>query len=426
LFAERVGWLAVWSLVAISAGAQTWSCGTGRGALGGEALTAARTYGANQAGWDLGLLPESVSKAGCASSRSMYFSVPVAEGNYEVTVVLGGESAAETTVKAEARRPMVVRVATGARQYRSEVFTVNVRRPEIAGGGVVKRKPREMGSLDWDDRLTLEFAGKPAVRSIRVRPAAAAVPTVYIAGDSTVTDQEHEPWAAWGEMLPAFFGPGVAVANEAESGETLRSFVGENRFAKIFSTLKRGDYLLLQFGHNDQKPGKGNVSPEEYAALLRKYIDRTRDVGATPVLVTPMNRRTFDESGHVTDTLAPYPDVVRQVAAGEKVALIDLNSMSKTLYEAVGEAKSRALFVYAPAGTYPDQPEALHDDTHFNTYGAWELARCVVLGIQQDGLPLVKMLRAPGQRFDPRHPDVPESVAIPPTPFVDVQKPYER
>ena len=100
--------------------------------------------------------------------------------------------------------------------------------------------------------------------------------------------------------------------------------------------------------------------------------------------------------------------------------------MSKVLYQAVGEPKSTSLFVYAAANTYPGQTEALHDDTHFNSYGAWELARCVVLGLQQDKSPLVKYLRAPKVRFDPRHPDAAASVAIPPTPFVDTQKPYER
>ncbi len=159
----------------------------------------------------------------------------------------------------------------------------------------MRRKPREIGSLDWDEKLTLEFVGEhPSLRSVEVKPAPPDTPVIYIAGDSTVTDQEHEPWAAWGQMLPAFFGPGIAVANNAESGETIRSFVGENRFPKIFSEIKRGDYLLMQFGHNDQKQGNGYVSPEQYADLLRKYIAMARQAGATPVLLTPMNRRTFD------------------------------------------------------------------------------------------------------------------------------------
>jgi hypothetical protein len=163
-----------------------------------------------------------------------------------------------------------------------------------------------------------------------------------------------------------------------------------------------------------------------YEGLLRKYIAMARDHRATPVLVTSMNRRTFDASGYVTDTLAPYPDIMRKVAAAEQVAVIDLNAMSRQLYEAIGEAHSKSLFVYAAPNTYPNQPEALHDDTHFNGYGAYELARCVVLGIQQINLPLASELRPPHGRFDPAHPDAPAAVALPVTPFFDLEKPYER
>jgi lysophospholipase L1-like esterase len=344
-----------------------------------------------------------------------------------VTVTLGGAAHAQTTVKAESRRTMLARVDTRPNTYRTESFAVNVRRPEIAGGGRVKLKPREIGALDWDDKLTLEFAGdQPSLKSISIRPAPATTPVLYLAGDSTVVDQDKEPWAAWGQMLPAFFGPGLVVANHAESGETIRSFEGEQRFAKLIPLLKKGDFLLMQFAHNDQKPGKGYVSPEMYADLLRKYIGLAREHGATPILVTSMNRRTFDDAGHITDSLAPYPQTMRRVAAEQKVELVDLNAMSKTLYESVGEPNSRSLFVYAAANTYPGQTEALHDDTHFNAYGAWELARCVVLGLQQDHSPLTAFLRHKNDRFDPRHPDSPDAVALPPTPSVDTEKPYER
>lgn len=365
--------------------------------------------------------PDQTSAKGCSSAHSFAVSAPAAEGNYLVTVELGGDAAAVTTVKAEARRLMVLAVATKAHQVRKERFLVNVRRPEIAEGKNVHRKPREMRSFDWDDRLTLEFSGtNPSVRSITMEPVTA--PTIYLAGDSTVVDQANEPWAAWGQMLPAFFAPTVAVANHAESGETIGSFEGELRFEKIFSTIKAGDFLLMQFAHNDQKPGAGYVSPERYTALLEKYIALARAKGATPMLVTSMNRRTF-EGGKVKDTLAPYPELMRGVAEREHVALIDLNAMSKTLYEAVGEANSKGLFVYAAAHTYPDQDAELHDDTHFNNYGAYELARCVVWAIQQQKLPLAKFLRKDIAPFDPSKPDV---VAIPASGFFDTEKPYER
>jgi lysophospholipase L1-like esterase len=319
-----------------------------------------------------------------------------------------------------------VRVAAG--KARTESFTVNVRGPQIVGSDeVVKRKPRELHSLNWDSKLTLEFAGsEPSVRSIRIDAADPNTPTVYLAGDSTVVDQDNEPWAAWGQMLPAFFGSGVAIANHAESGETIRSFESERRFEKIFSTLKRGDYLFFQFAHNDQKAGNGNVPIDVYSSLLRKYVRMTRDKGAVPVLVTSMNRRTFDGESHITDSLAPYPQTMREVATSEQVTLIDLNAMSKVLYESVGEPDSKSLFVYANANTYPGQKETLHDDTHFNSYGAYELARCVALAIRHSSLPLAAQLRQPAGDFDPKHPDDPKAVALPPAPFVDIEKPYER
>jgi lysophospholipase L1-like esterase len=412
--------------IAATLHAQTWSCGPTRHASD-TALSRTTLAGPGRAGFDLGTSPEQIDHSACSSSKSFFFSAPAPEGNYVVTVDFGGPEDAVTTVKAESRRLMLLNVRTRAGQHRSESFIVNVRRPEITGNGAVRLKPREIGALDWDDKLTLEFSGeRPSIRSIHIAPAPAGTPTVYLAGDSTVVDQDKEPWAAWGQMLPVFFDSRIAIANHAESGETIGSFESEQRFAKIFSVIQAGDYLFMQFAHNDQKPGRGYVSPERYDELLRKYIARAREKRVTPVLVTSMNRRTFDASGKVTDTLAPYPALMRSVAAQEHVALIDLNHMSATLYEAIGEAHSKELFVYAAPNTYPDQPEALHDDTHFNNYGAYELARCVVLGIQQSRLPLAKRLRKPVLPFDPSHPDAAQSLAIPPSPFVEEQKPYER
>ena len=389
------------------------------------ALSPSTVSGPDSAGFDRGTQPEILQSTACSSSKPFFFSAPLPEGNYKVTVTLGGSLDATTTVKAESRRLVLLNVHTGAGEHVSESFIVNVRRPANPGQGAVMLKPRELGALDWDDKLTLEFSGQqPSVQRIQIERA--SVPTVYLAGDSTVVDQDKEPWAAWGQMLPFFFGPDVAIANHAESGETIASFESERRFAKIFSTIKAGDYLFIQFAHNDQKPGRGNVSPDRYADLLRKYIGMALEKHVTPILVTSMNRRTFDAEGHVTDTLAPYPETMRTVAQKEHVALIDLNRMSTILYQAIGEANSRSLFVYAAPGTYPNQPDALHDDTHFNNYGAYELARCLVLGIEQTDIPLAKSLRKPVQKFDPSHPDLPSDVHIPPSPFVEQQKPYER
>jgi lysophospholipase L1-like esterase len=364
--------------------------------------------------------------AACASDRPFLFDVALPEGSYDVTVTLGDPAhASETTVKAESRRLMLEQVRTRAGEVATRTFTVNVRTPLIAGGDSVRLKPREVGSASWDDRLTLEFNGvHPAVREINVRPAHDPV-TVFLAGNSTVVDQAAEPWAAWGQMIPRFFKPGgVVIANHAESGETLKAFIGERRLAKVSSTMKKGDYLFIEFAHNDQKPGSSHVEPfTTYKEYLLRFITEARSHGATPVLVTSMHRRQFDSTGTIVNTLGDYPEAMRQTAAEQHVALIDLNAMSKRFYEALGPVKSTKAFVHYPAGTYPDQTTELKDDTHFNDYGAYELAKMIVEGLRRTSLPLARELLPDLPSFDPSHPDPVETFALPASPFTAVVRP---
>ena len=339
----------------------------------------------------------------CTGEVPFLFSVAVPEGNYEVKLTLGDKAGEATaTVKAESRRLMLEGVKTSAGSYATRTFTVNVRTPAIASGGSVKLKSREVGVLHWDDKLTLEFNdARPCVCGIEIKRVADAV-TVYLAGDSTVTDQTREPWNSWGQMLPRFFRSGVAVANHAESGESLKSFIGARRLDKVLSTIKAGDYLFIQFGHNDQKErGAGVGAFTTYKDSLRRFVAEAREHGAVPVLVTPMSRRTFGPDGQVTNSLGDYPEAVRQMAREEGVPLIDLNAMSKPFYEALGPEGSRKAFV---------------DNTHHNNYGSYELARCVVEGIKQDKLGLVRFLDPELGTFDPSHPDPLAGFRVPPSP----------
>jgi lysophospholipase L1-like esterase len=369
------------------------------------------------AGFDLVDSPAVTGKS-CTSDKPFFFSVPIPEGSYRVTVVLGGPQASVTTVRAEGRRLMLEKIAIKPDESITKTFDTNVRYPEIGGGSntLVKLKPRELGILNWDHKLTLEFNGDhPSVRSINIEPIPNE-PVIYLAGDSTVVDQYYEPWAAWGQMLPRFFLPGVVVANHAESGETTRSFVGEHRLAKIMTTMKPGDYLFIQFAHNDMKPGA--VSLDDYKKLLIDYIAQTRAKGATPVLVTAMNRRTFDDAGKITNSLSGYPDATREVAAQQKVALIDLNAMSKTLFDTMGPEGTLKAFMHYPANSFPGQTAAISDDTHFNSYGAYELARCIVHGIREANLPLTKFLDPSIPDFNPAHPDSQPDFHLPFTPIL--------
>lgn len=395
----------------LGAGAQAFSCA--------QPLDA---YSETHAGLDLATAPK-ISGGSCTGP--FFFSVPLPEGEYTVTVELGGPAASVTTVKVEARRLMLLNEPVAAGGRHSFTFNVTLRTPQVSATESVRLKPREIGALNWDRKLTLEFSGSaPAVRSIRVKPT--AVPTLYLAGDSTVVDQQNEPWAAWGQMLPLFVSDRAAVSNQAESGETIRSFVSEHRWAKVLTTLHKGDFLFVQFAHNDQKAGSGFVSIPDYKKLLREFIATTRERSATLILVTSMNRRAFDESGHIQQTLGEYPAAMREVAAEDHVALIDLNAISKTIFEALGPEGSLKAFVHFPAGSFPDQPQALADDTHFTSYGAYLLTRAVVADIERQHLPVARFLRKDIPAFDTSHPEPFDHFTLPPSPFFQAEKPYER
>jgi lysophospholipase L1-like esterase len=248
--------------------------------------------------------------------------------------------------------------------------------------------------------------------------------TVFLCGNSTVVDQDNEPWCGWGQMLPRFLDDKVCVANYAESGEAANSFASAGRLRKILTKIKPGDYVFVEFGHNDQKQKGPNDGPwASYTTNLRRYIVDTRAHGGIPVLVTSMHRRNFDDQGKVNNTLGEYPDAVRKLAADENVTLIDLNAMSKVLYEAWGPTESIKAFVHYPANTFPNQPKALADNTHFNSYGGYELAKCILLGIRKSIPELAAHIRPDFSGFDPANPDPAAQFSMPVSPFIEMEKP---
>ena len=341
------------------------------------------------------------------------FSLAAPEGDYRVTLALGGEAASDTTVKAESRRQMAERIVAKAGGTTTVTFVVNVRTaalapppPNAPGGVRVLLNPREEGSYDWDDKLTLEFCGPaPAVRRLRVEPV--IVPVVYLAGDSTVTDQRFEPGASWGQMLPRFFKPEVSVANHAESGETLTAFLVERRLDKLLSRIKPGDWLLIQFGHNDQKiqwPQTYVEAATTYRDYLKAYVGEARRRGARPVLVTSMHRRRFNSDGKIINTLGDYPEAMRAVGRETGVPVIDLLDMSAALYEALGP--DNAWKAFADGGK---------DVTHHNNYGAYMLAQCVVSGIRAQVPDLAAHLVGGLPPFDPAHPPSPDGFVLAPS-----------
>lgn len=344
-----------------------------------------------------------------------FFSVTVPEGNYRVTAVLGDPAApCIATIKAESRRLMVEQARTAAGQFRTETFIVNVRNflvPAPAlnapGGDRVRLNDREAGVLHWDDKLTLEFIGaRPCLMSLDIAPVAEPMPTIFLAGDSTVTDQPREPTTSWGQMLTRFFKPEIAIANHAESGETLKSFITGLRLDKILSQMKKGDYIFIQFGHNDMKANWPQTYVEPFTThreYLKVFIAEARRRGAFPVLVTPMQRRNFD-GAKIRNTLGDFPESVRQTAREENVPLIDLTKMSVAFYEALGPEKSPLAF------------SGGRDVTHHSAYGAYELAKCVVEGIRQNRLDIARFIVDGWKPFDPAHPDDPAAFDVPASP----------
>ena len=360
-----------------------------------------------------------------SSTKPFYFVVDLPEGHYKVLLTLGGSpTGSSTTVKAESRRLMLEEVKTGKDEMVQKTIVVDVRTPQINATERIKIKDRELKYLNWDNKLTLEFNGiNPSISALEIRKAD-ELPTIFLAGNSTVTDQECEPWASWGQMLPRFLKPEIVVANYAESGETLLSFKREKRLQKLLSQLKAGDYLFIEFAHNDQKPGDNHLDAfTTYKDELKYYIAQARKKGGIPVLVTSMNRRRFDGRGKVVNTLENYPEAMRQTAAEEKVSLIDLNAMSRDFYEAMGPENSKKAFVHYPANTYPGQDKALADDTHFNPYGAYELAKCIVASIIQQKMDLSKYLIDPASVFNPSQPDPVSDFHWFESPSVNVLKP---
>lgn len=355
-----------------------------------------------------------------------YTSVQVPDGNYHVTVTLGSKKrAAVTTLRAESRRLFIENEKTRKGEFRTISFVVNKRTPKINDRQQVRIKDREKTKLNWDDLLTFEVNGdNPAVESIVIEPDTVAT-TVFLCGNSTVVDQDDEPWASWGQMVTRWFGDSVCFCNLAESGETASTFIAVGRLQKALSMMKRGDYILMEFGHNDQKqktPGSGAYY--NFATALKTFVDEARQRGATPIFVTPTQRRMFDQQGRIQETHADYPEAMAWVAQREKCPLIDLHQMTRVLFETMGVEPSKRAFVHYPAGSYPGQDKAFADNTHFNPYGAYQIAKCVIQGLREQNIGFTRYLRPEFPTdYSPAHPDDVDAFHWNDSKHVDLVKP---
>lgn len=407
--------------------------GPGKAAKNFIKILAGQTYGKpEQYGFDFNTVVSNQYKGGkntqvdgyVFSDKPFYFSVDLPEGNYLVTLTLGDDKKpTNTTIKAESRRLMFENIQTQAGQYLSKSFVVNVKSRNINGNEVVKLKPRELHKLDWDNKLSLEFDGQTALSALEIEPVNQQT-TIFLAGNSTVVNQDDEPWAAWGQMIPRFFKPGLAIANHAESGLTLGTFMASKRLDKILSVLQSGDYVFIEFGHNDQKEkGPQDGAYQSYTERLKIFITKVKEKQGIPVILTSTCRRAFGPNGKLVNTLGDYPAAARKVAEENKVTLIDLNALTERLFNAMGEENSKRAFVHYPANSYPGQTLALADNTHFNPYGAYEIAKCIVAEIKNQNLPLAKYIVDDFKGFDPEKPDDLKDWHWPESPKSSVLKP---
>jgi len=348
------------------------------------------------------------------STQPFQFSVAVPEGNYRVTVTLG-DPVTETvaTVKSERRRLMLEHVQTAAGQFVTRSFLVNVRTPKISTGGEVDLNDREhdkatgaINTLNWDDRLTVGFSGSdPALAALEIEKVNDVI-TLFILGDSTVTDQGGG--GSWGQMAPRWFGPGVVVANHAESGETLKGFLMHRRWDKVLDSLKPGDYVVIEFGTNDSKnSGPQNMYAGQdfsvtyaepnttYRELLRQFAADVRAKGGNPIIASPSARR--GETGNPS-TLGAWAAAAMATAKEVGVPGIDLNTLGIQLNTALGA----------------DAEKQFADRTHHSEYGAYLQAKCIVYGIKQAHLPLASYIDDDFGNFDPTHPEpLPANFSLP-------------
>lgn len=221
---------------------------------------------------------------------------------------------------------------------------------------------------------------------------------VFVAGDSTAASypEEQAPMAGWAQMLQAHFGPEVAVRNNARCGRSSKSFIEEGHFGRIEENIREGDYLFIQFGHNDEKPGDRGTEPyTTFQEHLERYVELARRKKAHPVLMTPVQRRKFDESGHLLQTHGDYPDAVRQLAARLSVPLIDMTERTEELYRSYGSEASKELFVWLKPGEHPNYPDGAQDDTHFHEKGAEQVCLLVLEEIRKLKLPLAALIKTP-------------------------------
>jgi lysophospholipase L1-like esterase len=227
--------------------------------------------------------------------------------------------------------------------------------------------------------------------------ATEAARLVYLVGDSTMATKPLDlPERGWGMALNGLMKDPAMIQNHAVNGRSTKSFINEGRWARIVAALQPGDFVVIQFGHNDEKidkPGVGTDAATTFRDNLRRFIRETRAKHATPLLATPVARRKFDPAGKLQPTHGAYPDAIRAVAAEEKVGLLDLEAATSKWLQEVGDEPSRKFFMWIEPGKFAQIPDGRKDDTHFVGAGAVHVAELAIAQIKEQKLPLAQWVK---------------------------------
>jgi lysophospholipase L1-like esterase len=243
-------------------------------------------------------------------------------------------------------------------------------------------------------KTLLSVIGAAVLATAAIAAEVPRAPKIHLAGDSTMADKPTEPpnpEHGWGQLFPRFFTDPKMIVNHAANGKSTRSFLTENRWQKLVEGLEPGDWVIIQFAHNDEK-----IFPNargEFQENLRRFVAEVRAKGANPLLATPCARRAWDATGHLINSHGDYPEALRAVAVETKVPLLELNQLTTALEEGHGIEGSKLLHLWIPAGVYTRQPGPYEDNTHYSAYGAERVAALAVQEIIRLQLPLKQWLK---------------------------------
>ena len=364
-------------------GVLTFDLGPGAAAPGAAVLGASSAYGAlSRTGFVDPTKVTATDRGTADATRSDFVTVGDTElvvdlpnGDYTVALI-AGDAAGPTDIAVSAEQMAKVQPTTRtAGQYLEMSFDIAV----------------------VDGQLNLDFAGSAAnlnALSItrQAERAQAPTPTVWLTGDSTVQTYRSDvaPQAGWGQMIDRFLDDDVTVDNRAIGGRSSKNFISQGRLDEVLRSIKPGDYLFVQFGHNDNSYGVDDrfAAPADYYEYLRTYVDGARQRGATPVLVTPVSRRAFGPDGKAVVSFPAYVEAAKKLAADTGTPLVDLAASSRAYLDEIGAETAKSVYLHVPAGVYPSRPTGTVDDTHFQEYGAIQMARLVAGGIAGLQIPL--------------------------------------